>query len=172
MTTVRVYLPATSNTLRALLDAGRVDASEADPLTAFAVTPGLRAHYEDDDDDESLEYAAQGEAARSSLRLLDADQSALRRRVVLAADIDETAVVLRDDLDRGVVQVTAAIPMAAIAAALIDDPEAESVMAAAAGRMLAAELGDEAAQDEVDDAEGFDLGWYATQEIGLLLDLA
>jgi hypothetical protein len=78
---------------------------------------------------------------------------------------------VRDDLDRGVVHVRRSIPLAAVVSAHVDDPEAEVVVARAAARMLAADLGDEAAQDAVDDAEGFDLSWYATQEVGPLLDL-
>jgi hypothetical protein len=172
MTTVRVYVPATSSQLKQLVGSGALAASPDEPMTAFAVTPGLREFYSHDDDDESLEYAAQSEAARASLRLIDAEPLALRRRVVIAADVDQVAVLERDDLDRGVVQVTRSIPMSAVAAALVDDPDAESVIARAAGSMLAAELGDESAQDAVDDAEGFDLGWYASQEIGPMLELS
>jgi len=70
-------LPATTTVLRDLVATGSIEA----PLTAFAVTPMLREWYADDDSDE-LEYAATREAARASLRLLDADPSARRRRVV------------------------------------------------------------------------------------------
>ena len=65
---MRVYLPGTAGTLRALLDSGEVAPA---PLTGFAVTPALREWYLDDDI-EALEYAALLEAARGSLRLLDA----------------------------------------------------------------------------------------------------
>lgn len=170
--TTRVYVPATSSILRELVESGELAASETTPLIAFAVTPGLRQFYSEDDDDESLEYAAQSEAARASLRLLDADAGAFRRRVVIAVDTAPKTVDVRDDLDRGVVHVRAAVALTSVASVLIDDPEAEVVVALAASRMLAAELGDEQAQDAVDDAEGFDLGWYATQEIAALLDLA
>jgi hypothetical protein len=44
-------------------------------------------------------------------------------------------------------------------------------VAAAAVAMLQADLGDEKAQEAVDDAEGFELSWYATQEISGLLEL-
>ena len=168
---VRVYIPATTSVLRRLIEDGQLPASQSNPLVAFAVTHGLRAFY-DDEDDESLEYAALTEAARASLRLIDADPSALRRRAVVAADIDATQVLERDDLDRGVVHVLADVTLAAVSSAHVDDADAQDVMARAATRMLAADLGDESAQEAVDDAEGFDLGWYATQEIGPLLDLA
>ncbi len=172
---MRIYLPSTSTAVLKVLDAGRLSASASNAVFAFAVTPALREHYSGDaadESDESLEYAAQVEAARASLRLLDADESALRRRVVIAADVDESWVRIRDDLDRGVVQLEQDLPVAAIASAHIDDADAEPVVARAAASMMAAELGDQAAQDAVDDAEGFELGWYATQEIALLFDLA
>lgn len=163
---MRVYLPATSAELRALRDAGSVGAP---PLTAFAVTPGLREWYLDDDA-EALEYAAMTEAARASLRLLDAAPAAARRRVVLAADVPDAAVEIRDDLDRGVVQVHEAVPISAVASVHVDDADAEPTVAAAAEAIVAADLGDPQAQERADDAEGFELAWYATQEIGHLLD--
>ncbi len=161
---MRVYVPATSTTLRALLDARELTA----PLTAFAVTAGLREWYLDDDIDE-LEYAALLEAARASLRLLDADDSAARRRVVLAAEVADAAVQVRDDLDRGVVHVVTPVRLGDVASVHIDDTDAGAAVAAAAESIIAADLGDESAQDRVDDAEGFDLSWYATQEIATLL---
>ena len=56
----------------------------------FAVTPQLRQFYavsDADADIEELEYAALLAAARASLRLLDVDPTAARRRVVVAADV-------------------------------------------------------------------------------------
>jgi hypothetical protein len=163
---VRVYLPATTSTLRELLASGVVGPP---PLTAFAVTPALREWYVDDDVEE-LEYAASGEAARASLRLIDSDPSAARRRVVVAADVPDRIVTVRDDLDRGVVQLDEPVPLAAIAAVHADDADAELVVAQAAESIIAADLGDEAAQEKVDDAEGFELAWYANQEIAAFLD--
>lgn len=162
---MRVYLPATTSSLRELLAAGEFGPA---PLTGFAVTPALREWYRDDDI-EALEYAAMLEAARASLRLIDADADAARRRVVVAADVDDGAVRVRDDLDRGVVRVTAPVPLSAIAAVHVDDGAAEDTVAAAATMIAAADLGDEAAQERVDDAEGYELAWYATQEIEALL---
>src|SRR5947199_4540067 len=114
---MRIYLPATTTTLHALIDAGEVGPP---PLTAFAVTPGLREWYVDDDAEE-LEYAATVEAARGSLRLIDADDGARRRRVVVAADVPDADVTVRDDLDRGVVEVAAWVPLSAIASVHVDD---------------------------------------------------
>ena len=53
----------------------------------------------------------------------------------------------------------------------VDDVEAIHTVAAAAVAVLAADLGDESAQDAVDDAEGNELSWYATQELAALLEL-
>ncbi len=161
---MRVYLAATTQLLRALLAEGRLPAG-----TAFAVTPGLREWYLDDDIEE-LEYAAMLEAARASLRLLDADPVAARRRVVVAADTPDSAVEVRDDLDRGVVRLSEPVPLARIASVHVDGAEAEAAVAAAAEAITAADLGDGEAQDRVDDAEGFELSWYATQELAGLLE--
>ncbi len=111
------------------------------------------------------------EAARASLRLLDADPSAVRRRVVIAADVADTAVTIRDDLDRGVVRVAGAVAMSEIASIHLDDGDAEDTVAAAASAVIAADLGDADAQERVDDAEGFALSWYATQELDAVLAL-
>jgi hypothetical protein len=164
---VRVYLPSTTTGLRELVDSGELGAAST---TAFAVTPGLREWYVDDDPEE-LEYAATMEAARASLRLLDADPVAARRRVVLAADVPDGAVTLRDDLDRGVVQLAGPLALPQVAALHIDGGEAETAVAAAAQLITAADLGDPVAQDAVDDAEGFELCWYASQEIAAFVDL-
>ena len=164
---MRIYLPGTTNTLRGLLDSGSVGPA---PLTAFAATPELREWYVDDDV-EALEYAAMSEAARGSLRLLDADGSALRRRVVIAADVVDSIVEVRDDLDRGVVQVADPVPLAAVVSVHVDDADAEPTVAAAADAIIAADFGAQSAQDIVDDAEGYELAWFATQEIGALLEL-
>lgn len=162
---MRVYLPATSTTLSALLERGALDR----PLTGFAVTPGLREWYHDDDLEE-LEYAAMIEAARASLRLLDADPDAKPRRIVLAVEVPDESVAVRDDLDRGVVRVAEDVPLKAVASVHADDATAQDVVVLAAQAVNAADLGDPAAQDRVDDAEGFELSWYANQEIAALLE--
>lgn len=163
---MRVYLPSTSAGLRALLEDGRIGPA---PLTAFAVTPALREWYVDDDLEE-LEYAALREAARASLRLLDGDPAAARRRVVIALDAPDAEVTVRDDLDRGVVRIAAPVPLERVASVHVDDGDAQDAVAAAAASIVAADLGDATAEDRVDDAEGFELSWYASQELGALLD--
>jgi hypothetical protein len=164
---VRVYLPATTTVLRALVDVGVLGPA---PLTGFAVTPALREWYIDDDI-EALEYAATLEAARASIRLLDADPAAARRRVVVAVDVPDTEVAVRDDVDRGGVQVATAVPLGRVASVHVDAADAEGAVAAAASVVIEADLGLRSAQDALDDAEGYELGWYASQEIAPLLDL-
>jgi hypothetical protein len=158
---MRVFLPATTSVLRRLqADGGLGDG----PFTAYAVTAGIRSWYADDDQDE-LEYAASGQAVRASLRMVDADPSASRRRVVLAVDVADGAVEGHDDLDRGAVRVDSAIGLSDIASIHIDDAEAEDTIAGAAAVVLEADLGLESAQERVDDAEGYELSWYAIQEL-------
>ena len=169
---MRVYLPATTNVLRTLVDEGRLTG----PLTAFAVTPGLREFYALSDagaDEEELEYAALLAAARASLRLVDIEPSAARRRVVLAADVPDSAVaeVEDPDADRGAVRITGDVALAEVASAHVDGTEAEDDVRAAVNVVLEADLGSEDAQFVVDQAEGHELAWYATQEIGTLLEL-
>lgn len=163
---MRVYFPSTPAAARAALDAGCLP-----PGTAFAVTPGMREWYAQSDGDE-LEYAALLAAARTALRLLDLDPASPRRRVVLAADVDDAQVRLADSDDRGAVRVLAPVPLADVAAAHIDDADAEPAVAAAADAIIEADLGGDDAAFVVDDADGYDLLWYATQELpGLLAEL-
>jgi hypothetical protein len=169
---VRIYLPATTTVLRTLIEEGRL----AGPLTAFAVTSDLRRFYAVSDagaDSEELEYAALLAAARASLRLLDIDPLAARRRVVLAADVPDGAVdpVADSDTDPGAVRVSADLSLADVASAHIDGADAEDDVRAAVNVVLEADLGSEDAQFVVDQAEGHELAWYATQEIGPVLEL-
>lgn len=169
---MRVYLPATTTTLRTLVDEGRLTG----PHTAFAVTPQLREFYERSDadaDQEELEYAALLTAARASLRLLDVDPAAPRRRVVLAADVPDDQVSPMDDphVERGAVRVTADVRMRDVASAHVDGSDAEGDVRAAVNVVLEADLGSEDAQFVVDQAEGHELAWYASQELGTVLEL-
>ncbi|WP_138758675.1 DUF6912 family protein [Modestobacter altitudinis] len=166
---MRVYLPATTTVLQRLLDQGRLEG----PLTVFTVTPQLRSFYELSDGDEELEYAALIAAARASLRLMDADPTAARRRVVLAADVPDASVTpIQDDAaDAGAARTTADVALADVASAHIDVGEAEEDVRSAVNVVLEADLGSEDAQFVVDQAEGHELAWYATQEIGPALEL-
>ena len=169
---MRVYLPATTTTLRTLVDDGRLPG----PHTGFSVTEQLRRFYaltDADADVEELEYAALLAAARGSLRLIDVDPAAARRRVVLAVDVADTAVAPVDDEeeDRGAVRVEVDVRLRDVASAHIDGAEAEPDVSAAVAVVLEADLGSEEAQFVVDQAEGHELAWYATQEIGPVLEL-
>ena len=165
---MRVYLPSTVSGLRHLLVTGSVGDP---PLPAFAVTGALREWYAEGGDDE-LEYAALSLAARASLRLLDADRSAPPRRVVLAAEVPDGSVVPAPAVDRGAVHVGVAVERRAIQAIHLDDPSAQDDVRAAVDAVLEADLGSEDAEFVLDQAEGHELGWYATQELGPLLELS
>lgn len=162
---MRVYLPSTLPALRAAFVDGGLG-----PGLGFAVTPSLREWYAAGDEEE-LEYAALSEAARASLRLLDLDPAAPRRRVVVAAEVPPAVVRDRPDLDRAVVEVTGPVPLSLVQSGHVDDAQAESAVAAAADAVVAADLGSDEAQFTVDGAEGHELLWYAIQELPFLLEL-
>jgi hypothetical protein len=154
---VRIYVPSTLPRLAEDLRAGEID-----PAVAYAVTPALREAYASGDTEE-LEYVALLAAARASLRLLAADPQAPPRRVVLAADIAEAAITTAEH--PAAVTVTGPLPIATLASAHVDDIEAADDVAKAMAALPAAEAGDEDAEFEVDQAEGHELAWYATQEL-------
>jgi hypothetical protein len=166
---VRVYLPATLPMLRSLLDAGELGDP---PLPAYAVTGALREWYAEGDDEE-LEYAAMTLAARASVRLLDpalvADPTTPARRVVVVAEVERAEPV--PDVDRAAVRVPDAVPLRRVQAVHVDDPAAEPDVRAAAGSVVAADLGSDDAAFVVEQADGHELQWYATQEIGALVEL-
>ncbi|HEY6495340.1 MAG TPA: hypothetical protein VIZ43_18845 [Trebonia sp.] len=162
---MRVYFSSTLPGLADILAKGEVGSP---PLPAFAVTPALREAYASGDDEE-LEYVAMLAAARQSLRLLDADPAAARRRVVLAADVPDAKVSWRAyDDEPATVEVGAAVPLTAVAAGHVDDLDAVADVAAAADAVSAADAGDEDASFTVDSAEAHELAWYATQELQYL----
>jgi hypothetical protein len=162
---MRVYLPAT---LRVLDQAVRAAEIGPAPLQGFAVTPDLREWYASGDQDE-LEYVALMHAARASLRLLAADATAPRRRVVIAADVPDDHVRHDSGFEEPtVVEVTAPVPLERVVAGHIDDPVAMVDVAAAVNALAAADAGDQDAQFVVDGAEGHELQWFATQEFPYL----
>lgn len=167
---MRVYLPSTLSGLRALLDTGALGDP---PLPGFAVTGALREWYAEGDEEE-LEYAALSLAARASIRLLDRglllEPGLAPRRVVVVAEV--ATVEPAPEVDRAAVRVLEAVPMRLVQAVHVDDPDAESDVRAAAEALTAADLGSDDATFVVEQAEGHELQWYATQEIGPLLELA
>ena len=163
---MRVYLPSTIPALAELLRTGEVGPA---PVRGFAVTPALREWYSSGDIEE-LEYVALMHAARKSLRLLAADPAAPRRRVVIAAELPDSASTGNNGFDEpALVQIGAPVALRDIVSAHVDDPSAASEIAAAIAALPAADAGDEDARFVVDGAEGYELQWYATQEIADLL---
>jgi len=165
---LRVYLPSTLPALRRLLDNGTLGEP---PLPAFAVTGALREWYAEGDDEE-LEYAALMLAARASLRLLDADPDAPPRRAVVVADVPDAAVMPAPAVDRGAVHVGDAVPLRIVRSVHVDDPAAEEDVRAAVRAVIEADLGSEDAAFVMEQAEGHELQWYASQELGPLLELS
>jgi hypothetical protein len=158
---MRVYLPSTLPRLARDLQAGEIE-----PVAAYAVTPALREAYASGDTEE-LEYVALLAAARASLALLADDPQAPPRRVVLAAEVPDAAAIAAEH--PAAVAVAGPIPVTKLAAAHVDDAEAIQDVAKAVAALPAADAGDDDAEFDVDQAEGHELAWYATQELPDLL---
>jgi hypothetical protein len=158
---MRVYLPSTLPRLARDLQAGEIE-----PVAAYAVTPALREAYASGDTEE-LEYVALLAAARASLALLADDPQAPPRRVVLAAEVPDAAAITAEH--PAAVTVAGPIPVAKLASAHVDDAEAIQDVAKAVAALPAAEAGDDDAEFDVDQAEGHELAWYASQELPHLL---
>ncbi|GAB3208720.1 DUF6912 family protein [Marinactinospora thermotolerans] len=150
---MRIYLPSTLSALAVVLADGEVRGA---PLIAYAVTDTLRRRH-DGHDDEELEYMAMGAAADASLRLLAADPTAPRRRVVIAAEVPDG--VLRPTASDGPagVEVDGGVPLKRVVSAHVDDAEAAEDIAAAL------------AEPEAGHADEHELMWYATQELRYLV---
>ncbi len=161
---MRVYLPSTLTALRTLLE----ERTLGDRLPGYAVTGALREWYAEGNDEE-LEYTALSLAALASIRLLDADQDAVRRRVVVVADVPDAWVEPVPHVDRAAVKVTAVVTWELVQAVHVDHPDAIPDVTAAADAVVAADLGSEDAAFTLE--VGHELQWWATQEIGPLLDL-
>ena len=69
------------------------------------------------------------------------------------------------------VRVTVPVSMNMIAAVHLDGQDAEPAVRAAADAVLEADLGSDDAKFLLDEAEGHELLWYASQEVGPLLEL-
>ena len=166
---MRVYVPSTLPGLRTLLEDGALGDP---PLPGYAVTGALREWYAEGDEEE-LEYAAMSLAARASVRLLDRalllDPTTPPRRVVVVAEVASTEAA--PDVDRAAVRVLEAVPMRLIQAVHVDGLDAEADVRAAAEQLVEADLGSPDAVFVVEQAEGHELQWYASQEIGPLLEL-
>src|SRR5687768_14827263 len=162
---MRVYLATTMTGLVTLLTDGSVEVP-----VAHAVTPALREWYVEGDAEE-LEYAALSNAARASLHQLAADPAAPPRRVVLAADVADAAARPAPDVDRAAVRLTGPVTLRDVVSAHVDDTDAADDVRRAVAALPAADTGDGDAQFLVDGVEDHELGWYAAQEIGPLVEL-
>jgi hypothetical protein len=161
---MRVFVPATLPMLAALQDSGRLDPSGG---TGHAVTPALREWYAQADADE-LDYAALADAATGSLRLLAADPGAPCRRVVIAVDLPDATPDAGGG--RSAVRLAAPVGLEQVVSVHVDDAEAEQTVRAAVDALDAAGAGDADAAAAVGEPEGFELLWFATQEIPDLVD--
>ncbi|HUA43529.1 MAG TPA: hypothetical protein VMA32_18285 [Streptosporangiaceae bacterium] len=159
---MRVYLPSTLPATAGLLRTGEIGPG---PLRGYSVTPAMREWYSSGDMEE-LEYVALMHAAKASLRLLQDDPSAPRRRVVLAVEVPTTQVVNDADFDEpGLVHISGPVTIRDVASGHVDDPVAAAEIAEAIAALAAADAGDADAQFVVDGADGHELLWYATQEL-------
>lgn len=151
---VRIYLPATLDELDETADGAPVVLA---PRRAHAVTPALRAALPEEDDEE-LEYAAQLAAADDALLLVAGRPHAPQLRLVLSADVPETAVapVGDDDVAPSLVELRAPVPLADVVCGHVDEAEAAEDLALAV-------TGDEAAIERLSER---DLLWYDVTELG------
>ncbi|MBO3083898.1 DUF6912 family protein [Cellulomonas fengjieae] len=147
---MRIYLPAS-------LDQLDPAAGPFAARRAHAVTPALRAMFPDEDD-EGLEFAAQLAAADDSLELLGARPDAPQLRLVVSVDVPDGAVreVSSDDDVPSAVELTQDVPQSDVICVHVDEP-------AAAGDVVLAAAGDDAAVDRLDER---DLLWYDASELG------
>jgi hypothetical protein len=167
-----VYLPVTPADLRKAREAGRFEP----PLAGHAVTEAL-AHALAGADDEELEYAAMTAAAVDALALLGVDDRP--RRLVAAVDAASWTVSVGPDAADSAVEVTVPVPFRRLAAVHADSEDAGPDVRTAVEAQRAVHGGEDAAEEaaaagEVEAAVerclDRELGWYAAQELDLLLD--
>nr|WP_231375989.1 hypothetical protein [Corynebacterium aquatimens] len=135
----------------------------------FAVTEALRDFYTAGDDEE-LEAVAFDEAALASIRLLAiGDEVFPHRRVVISADVDDSAVAANPDMGEAVVKLAVPVEVANVAAIHVDIEGSEAATAKAIECVDAADLGDEDAELTVGDAQDNYLAFYHPDELGFLV---
>ena len=89
----------------------------------------------------------------------------------MAADVADTAARPAPDVDRAAVRLTGPVTLRDVVSAHVDDTDAADDVRRAVAALPAADAGDEDAQFLVDGVEDHELGWYAAQEIGPLVEL-
>jgi uncharacterized protein DUF6912 len=138
MSLTRIYLPLNAARLRELASSRVLGPG---PLQAHGVTGSIRSG-DPNGDQEGWEYVALGEAAEASAACLPSGE---RRRVVAAADVDDSWVTAADaDGVASAVTVSQPVPMQRIASFHVD---------------------------EHDVADEDELLWYDVTELEALLDL-
>ena len=95
------------------------------------------------------------------------DPTAPRRLAVVTADVDDA--VPDEILGRDEVQLAEPVHIERVASLYVDAGDAEETVRAATEAYDAAGHGDEDAMIAVEEPEGFELLWYATQELPDLL---
>jgi hypothetical protein len=160
---MRVFVASTLTRLAELHRSGRL---AVDDGSAFAVTPALREWYADSAAEE-LDYAALTEAAGASVGMLASDPDAPPRRVVVAADV--TAALPDTSHGRAGVRLAEPVLLHQVASVHVDAIDAEETVRRAIDAAPAAAAGDDDAAAAVEEPEGFELMWYATQELPDLL---
>jgi hypothetical protein len=156
----RIYLPSSITGLNEMLLSGGVGPV---PLHAHAVTDDVRAALPDAAEEE-WEYAVLNAAAQESVGLLTEDDPP--RRVVVVAEVGSVT----PGSDGSLVEVNEVVPLRQVVAIHADGDDAAEVVAAARAAWHDAEAGDEAAVAVVERCLDHELGWFATQEIGDLVD--
>lgn len=158
----RVYVPSSTRALRDLLVSGGVGPV---PVLAHAVTEGLRTALPEAGEEE-WEYAALTAAAQDSLGLIEEDDR--QRRVVVVAEAESVMPVAEGEPT--VVEIAEVVPLRQIVAVHVDSKHAEEDVAAAREAWAAAQEGDQTAVEVLDRCLDHELGWFATQEIGDLVE--
>ncbi len=153
-----------------MLRAGEIHGS---PVRGYAVTPALREWYSSGDMEE-LEYVAMMHAlpgsrcACSPPTPLAAAAAGLCHRCRGRRPADIRPALVSTKL-RLLVEISSPVVLRDIVSGLVDDPDAGADLADAIAALPNADAGDEDAQFVVDGADGHELQWYATQELGDLM---
>ncbi|HSE09432.1 MAG TPA: hypothetical protein VLB29_12265 [Nocardioidaceae bacterium] len=158
----RVYVPCSLSRLRGVLVSGGVGPV---PILAHAVTDDVRSALADLGEEE-WEYAVLTAAAQDSLGLIGEDDTP--RRVVLVAEAESVSML--DGAEGSVVEIDEVLPLRKIVAVHVDSEDAVEAVSAARDAWAAADAGDAEAARIVERCADHELGWFATQEIGELVE--
>jgi len=158
----RVYIPSSVEGLSNILLSGGVGPV---PFLAHAVTGDLRSALPDADEEE-WEYAALTSAAQDSLGLITDEDRACR--VVVVAEVETVMPV--GEGEPSLVEVVDVVPLRNVVAVHVDSDDAQEDVSAAREVWQAAQEGDAAAVAALDRCLEHELGWFASQEIGDLVE--